>query len=564
MRFYSDPVSPGSKRSYTPEGYLVIEDVPIARTGEQLYSPQEVGLTGDNSGVVRVARDPDEVFRPETIASFAGKDLLNDHPADGKLVNPQTWRDLTCGVVLHPRRGEGADADLMLADLMVKDPEMIRDIEAGKREVSSGYDCEYLQDSAGHGRQHDIIGNHVALVERGRCGARCSLGDHLPTCLRAPVARRNTMSVTTTLDRTRRAPRNPLMRFADRLRKAVKTGDEEELGRLSDEAESLAGEVQHSEEVTQTDPDGASGGSGELHVHVHTGDDEEESDDMTGMDRRRGRDAIDPDAGIARGGAEPDGDEPATKGDIAMIMSALAELVSADDEDDDLSNEENEGGEVADRRMAVRDRRRRARDTIRSHAKKFMDEIGDIVETKHNPDSSGRNDAPGTAGAGKEGIRSESVHRAATGDRVTVLDSRGLQPAWDLVVSRAEILSPGATLTEGGRSVTFDAATSAVITERRLCALRRRSLDAALATRDGQEVIGEVTAGQRINLKDASCASIAPIFNAASALMAQRNRTAATRVDPRYTTDAARKGLDVTPADMNQRNRERYKPMSVR
>jgi hypothetical protein len=186
----------GPRRAKTPEGYLVCYDVPIARTGPQEYHAMELGLAGDGfDGVVMVERDPEEVFRPETIASFAGKDITDDHPSGGH-VGPHNWSQLSKGVVLNPRRGSAEMADLLLADLLIKDPIMIGDIESGKREVSCGYDTDYqllTEDGrwvdvtalrpgvdrveGGRGRQANIIGNHVALVDRGRCGPSCSIGD---------------------------------------------------------------------------------------------------------------------------------------------------------------------------------------------------------------------------------------------------------------------------------------------------------------------------------------------------------------------------------------------------
>lgn len=555
MRFYSDPVAPGSKRSETPEGYLVIEDVPIARTGAQLYAPDEIGLTGRN-GVVRVEREEEEVFRPETLASWNGKDVLNDHPSDGELVTVDSWRRQTCGTVLNPRRGEGADSDLTLADLVVKDPKTIRDIKNGKVEVSGGYDCEYEQLGPGRGRQKNIIGNHVAFVDKGRCGARCAVGDRLPPKFRA----RSSLMSYATYDRARPGRRVTIgdrwMRFADRFRKAVSTGDEEELGRLSEEAEHLAGEEAASSERVEP---AAGGDTGELHVHVHTGDDE--PPDPAG----------EPGTGIAPGGAEPDGDEPATRGDIARLMMLLKDIFEADDEADQLDEEEAEGGEVADRRMAARDRRRGARD-------RFMDAVGEIVELEHDPDSSGRNDAPGTAGSGAKGIKSELVNsgrapgadralrrRRSTGDRATA-DSAGLEPEWQRVVSQAEILAPGVELTEGGRPIVFDAAVTAEITDRRLCALRRRTLDRALATADGVALLDAVTEGQRVNLRTVGCAQLTPIFNAAAALAAERNRVAV-RGPGTATADRAAQDREAanpfragaSPAELNRGFRERYK-----
>ena len=339
-----------------------------------------------------------------------------------------------------------------------------------------------------------------------------------------------------------------LRRFIDRALRAAKTNDAEELERLGHEAEEME---EHRDEAVKPADTGSPEGDKALHVHVHTGDEDEEPDDGIGEDtedrRRRGRDAIMP-------GEEPDGDEPATKGDIAQLLMLIKEMIDPDEEDEDLDGEEEQGGEVADRRMAVKDRRRRARDAFRKLTQKFMDEVGEIVELEHDPESSGRNDAPGTAGAGKEGIRSEPVHRS-TGDRAT-MDSRSLQPSWDQVVSQAEILAPGIELYESGRKIAFDALAPAAVTDRRICALRRRSLDAALGTASGRAVIDQVTAGQTVNLRTVSCDALTPIFNGASALMAERNR-AATRMPVVATADAVRTGMAMTVADINKQNRER-------
>ncbi|MCT9017197.1 DUF2213 domain-containing protein, partial [Cupriavidus gilardii] len=62
----------GPKRALTPEGFLLCEDVPVARTGEMLYGPGEVPVEPGPDGLIRISRTPDEVFRPETLASCIG------------------------------------------------------------------------------------------------------------------------------------------------------------------------------------------------------------------------------------------------------------------------------------------------------------------------------------------------------------------------------------------------------------------------------------------------------------------------------------------------------------
>lgn len=164
------------RRHKTPEGFLLILGCPIARTGEQIYGPEETPVEVGKDNIAIIQREADEVFRPETIASFEGKSLVNNHPDVD--VSPENWRDLTLGIVVNVRRGEGADDDLLLGDVLVMDKGGIELVESGKVELSGGYDADYEQFEPGRGRQKNIIGNHVALVDSGRCGPRCSIHDH--------------------------------------------------------------------------------------------------------------------------------------------------------------------------------------------------------------------------------------------------------------------------------------------------------------------------------------------------------------------------------------------------
>lgn len=186
-RFYTVE-SLGEKRHLTPEGFLVCEDVPLARTGEQIYGAFDgVPIPPGPDGRIYVLRTEAEVFRAATMASANGKDVVDEHPQDD--VTPDNWRGLTCGTVLAPRRGRAEDnqQDLMIGDLIVKDKGTIAAILAGKREISLGYDADYVKLGVGKGEQRNIIINHVALVDRGRCGPRCAIGDRISIPTPAPA-----------------------------------------------------------------------------------------------------------------------------------------------------------------------------------------------------------------------------------------------------------------------------------------------------------------------------------------------------------------------------------------
>lgn len=159
----------------TPEGFLVCASVPLTRTGVFEYTASEVPVEASLDGMVKIQRDDDEVFAQNTIASFEGKPVTINHPEG--MVTPENWSELAHGVVQNVRRGDGEQADLLLGDILITTEKGIELVKSGLREVSCGYDAQYEQIEKGKGKQREIIGNHVALVTKGRAGSRCTIQD---------------------------------------------------------------------------------------------------------------------------------------------------------------------------------------------------------------------------------------------------------------------------------------------------------------------------------------------------------------------------------------------------
>lgn len=173
LAYYGAQISPHMKD--TPEGYLICRDVPIARTGEMVYQSSELGLDGPDRPVT-VYRDPADVFHPDALASFEGKDVTAGHPAES--VGPVNHAAYSRGHVQNVRR----EGDFVAADLLIKDASLISDIKNGVvREVSCGYTCRYTPMPDGRYRQTDIRGNHVAVVPRGRAGHEVAIKDSAET-----------------------------------------------------------------------------------------------------------------------------------------------------------------------------------------------------------------------------------------------------------------------------------------------------------------------------------------------------------------------------------------------
>ena len=171
IAYYGTKISPNQLE--TGEGFLICKNVPIARVGDMEYMASEMGLKGD--GVITVHRSPEDVFSPAALASFEGKPVTSDHPP--ALITPEDVTMYERGHAQNVRRGAGEFADYVLADLHIHDAELIREIREGKREISCGYECEYVDNGDGTFSQKKIIGNHIAVVDAGRAGHKAAILD---------------------------------------------------------------------------------------------------------------------------------------------------------------------------------------------------------------------------------------------------------------------------------------------------------------------------------------------------------------------------------------------------
>jgi hypothetical protein len=162
--------SPIEKYEVTPEGYLRAW-ASIARTGIQLY-------TDADGSVRREYRPETEVASPASLASFAGKAVTAEHPP--VLLDADNTKDYQVGFsgteVVY-------DNGFVKAVMTITDQDAIDRIMRGDaREVSAGYRVNYdptpgITDSGEHydGIQKEIVGNHIAVVRRGRAGPQVKL-----------------------------------------------------------------------------------------------------------------------------------------------------------------------------------------------------------------------------------------------------------------------------------------------------------------------------------------------------------------------------------------------------
>jgi hypothetical protein len=164
----------------TSDGYMVVR-ARAARAGIYDYIGSEIdpeGKTFAADQVVRVYRSEAEVFAQDSVASFLMKPVTNNHPSQP--VTAANWRDYAKGVVGKALR----DGDFLAFDIVLMDKATIADVEGGKRELSNGY-ASIIDFTAGEtedgqhydAQQKQIRGNHVAVVDKGRAGPLCRIGD---------------------------------------------------------------------------------------------------------------------------------------------------------------------------------------------------------------------------------------------------------------------------------------------------------------------------------------------------------------------------------------------------
>lgn len=145
---------------FTPEGYLIDHPI-LTRVGIFEYK-------NPDGSIRRELRLPEEVFAPESLASYKGKPVILTHEAG--MIDSDNVQQEQIGTILS----EGTqDGDNVRAQIIIHDA---RKLDYGLRELSLGYSLD-LEETPGEwqGQPYDVIQrnirvNHLALVEKARAG----------------------------------------------------------------------------------------------------------------------------------------------------------------------------------------------------------------------------------------------------------------------------------------------------------------------------------------------------------------------------------------------------------
>ena len=164
-----------SVRHKDENGYIHIDKSPILRAGILEYLGSEL-LPEGQKDVDGVKVDPDKIYKvfiPEEelrkgAESFKLLPITNDHTWLGEEgEDAKEFQEGTIGENVYVQDGK------LYAPLMFTGSGIIEDLEGGKEELSSSY---YNRFEKSENTDYDFIardikGNHLALVDKGRCGS---------------------------------------------------------------------------------------------------------------------------------------------------------------------------------------------------------------------------------------------------------------------------------------------------------------------------------------------------------------------------------------------------------
>ena len=153
----------------TDQGYLVAYGVNLARTGGMEYLGEELGKPKNK--IYNVFADADELLLNDVVRSFENTPVSMDHP-DEMEINASNWEDLAIGHVSNVRASQ--DKRFLIGDVVINSSKAIKTIQQGKNEVSLGYDAD-IEEIDGKLTKVNIRGNHLAIVDEGRCGSDCKI-----------------------------------------------------------------------------------------------------------------------------------------------------------------------------------------------------------------------------------------------------------------------------------------------------------------------------------------------------------------------------------------------------
>ena len=159
-------------------GYWEIKHNPISRAGVFPYMGRSISDECEPDKIYYVYRSADTLAKSVDTWDNPPKPFINDHEMLGEGFSKIDDRPVQ-GVIHNPV----FEDDTLYADISVYSESLKDKIEKGKKELSLGYFCKYRKEKGIYKGQaydyvqEDMVGNHIALVDNGRCGSSVRVFD---------------------------------------------------------------------------------------------------------------------------------------------------------------------------------------------------------------------------------------------------------------------------------------------------------------------------------------------------------------------------------------------------
>lgn len=159
-------------------GYWEIKHNPISKVGVFPYYGRSISDECEPDKIYHVYRSAATLSQSVPTWDNPPKPFINDHEMLGEGFSKIDDRPVQ-GVIHNPV----FEDDVLYADISVYSESLKEKIEGGKKELSLGYFCKYRKEKGVYKGQaydyvqEDMVGNHIALVDNGRCGSEVKVFD---------------------------------------------------------------------------------------------------------------------------------------------------------------------------------------------------------------------------------------------------------------------------------------------------------------------------------------------------------------------------------------------------
>lgn len=160
-------------------GYWYIKKNPISKEGVFPYLGHNISDECEPNKIYKVYRPASTLKDSVETWDNPPKPFIDDHEMLGEGFTAIDDRPVQ-GIIYNPVFDDG----VLYADIAVYSEDLKSNIENGKKELSLGYFCKYKKErGVFNGEvydyvQYDMVGNHIALVDAGRCGSDVKVFDH--------------------------------------------------------------------------------------------------------------------------------------------------------------------------------------------------------------------------------------------------------------------------------------------------------------------------------------------------------------------------------------------------